>query len=219
LLSNIFVNDLRQQKYFTKEFILKESLEDVCFKNEELYTSKVQCENTNKNLIEKKNEQMSLLNNKDANINQSFKLKLKKIAQLIYIRFVGIESVMAVQAYGYNNDLNFGNLKEAFNEKIDYSEYNHYYKKYVLAFWENGNQKFDLDKESLQPLQYTIHLPGIVAFLFYPGSLPFLFGSMLFLSILFIRCKESPGFILSGLKPKIKSVFNLSLVFFKIKLI
>ena len=97
---------------------------------------------------------------------------------------------MAVQAYGYNNDLNFGNLKEAFNEKIDYSDFNHYYKKYVLAFWENGNQRFDLDKESLQPLQYTIHLPGIVAFLLYPGSLTFLFGSMLFLSILFILLEK-----------------------------
>jgi len=190
LLSNLLVNDLRQQKYFAKKFILKKYLKDTCLQNEELYMSNVQCENANKNLIVKNNEQMSLLNNEDTNINQPFKLKLKKIAQLIYIRFVGIESVMAVQAYGYNNDLNFGNLKEAFNEKIDYSDFNHYYKKYVLAFWENGNQRFDLDKESLQPLQYTIHLPGIVAFLLYPGSLPFLFGSMLFLSILFILLEK-----------------------------
>ena len=121
--------------------------------------------------------------------------KIVKALQLIYIRFVGVESLMAVSSY---HKLGFINFKEAFQEKINYSNFNHYYLKYNLLKQNDSNTKFLADKKSLKDKQYTIHVPGIVAFLYYSGSKIFLFFSIFVLSIIFYTFERIVYFSSSG---------------------
>lgn len=145
-------------------------------------------------ILEEKTEVFGKVINEDLNLYENFNnneifLKKKKLSntfykalQLVYIRFVGIESLMAVSSY---EDKNFDNFKEAFNEKIDYSNYNYYYVKYVLIGQNNTNEKFLGDRKDLTSNQYTIHVPGIVSFLYYSGSKTFIFFSIFLIGIIF----------------------------------
>lgn len=175
LTSIPIINEIRNQLYFQQEKIESEKKE----------TS----ENKIFDTLNKKN---FIINFDDENIMYN---KIYKALQLIYIRFVGIESMMAVSSY---QKLGFNNFKEAFDEKIDYSNYNHYYLKYSLLEENGSDEKFLEDKKDLKNKQYTIHTPGIIAFLYYSGSKVFLFFSVFVCSIVFFLFERFVYFSSSG---------------------
>ena len=84
----------------------------------------------------------NIFNNISENFFNNSKYLYKSI-QLSYIRFVGIDALMIVSSY---DQLNFKNLKD-FKEKVNYSNYNHYYTKFVLREKNNTSTSFDLDKK------------------------------------------------------------------------
>ena len=122
---------------------------------------------TNEKIIEEKSEVLGEINDENLNNNKTtifesklFSGKYYKVLQLVYIRFVGIESLMAVSSYP---DKSFDNFKEAFDERINYSNYNYYYVKYVLIDQKEINEKFLLDKKILQEI--NIQFMFLVLFL------------------------------------------------------
>lgn len=175
LTSIPIINEVRNQLYFQQEKIEIEK--------KKVFESKIFDTLNKKNFIIKINNESIMYS------------KIYKVLQLIYIRFVGIESMMAVSSY---QKLGFNNFKEAFEEKIDYSNYNHYYLKYSLLEEYGSNEKFLEDKKDLKNKQYTIHTPGIMAFLYYSGSKVFLFFSVFIFSIVFLLFERFVYFSSSG---------------------
>ncbi len=179
LISVLIVDKLRSTYFFTDQKIEIEKKKKIVTKD---FLNKINPEQTL--ILDKSIERMkeNIFNNISENFFNNSKYLYKSV-QLIYIRFVGIDSLMVVSSY---DQLNFKNLKEAFKEKVNYSNYNHYYTKFVLREKNNSTTSFDLDKKNLQKNQYTIHVPGIVAFLYYSGSKLFLFLSLIIISTLFL---------------------------------
>ena len=190
VLSIVVVEKTRSSYFFTDEKIELEIKKKITEKNFLKNLDSAQIEILDNNLEISKEKIFN-------NISEKFLKKkfIYKSLQLIYIRFVGIESLMIVSSY---NQLNFQNLKEAFNEKINYKNYNHYYTKYVLRENKNSGKTFNEDRKNLKKDQYTIHVPGIVAFLFYSGSKLFLFASLIVLSILFFLFERFVYYCSSG---------------------
>lgn len=95
--------------------------------------------------------------------------------ELLYLamnRWVGIDSVLAV--VGMNNILSFKLLKDSFKEKFNKNTNSFYEETFSVM-----NQYYK--KKSINNFVKGVTLPGIVAFLFYSGSLIFLFVSLSFL--------------------------------------
>ena len=99
-----------------------------------------------------------------------FILEFNQILFLIAGRWVGVDSLMAVQSI---ENKGFGLIYESLNEKFDYSN----------SFYENKIKgSFHFYKRD--PKVYTIYVPGIVGYLYYSNSLIFVFSSIVALSIL-----------------------------------
>ncbi len=189
-ISLIFVEKIRASYFFTDEKIELESKEKITEKDFLKNLNSEQIQILDKNFETSKEK---VLNKISENfLSNKF---IYKSLQLIYIRFIGIESLMIVSSY---NQLNFQNFNEAFNEKINFENYNHYYTKYVLLEDENSKATFDRKKKNQKKEQYTIHVPGIVAFLFYGGSKSFLFISLIALSIIFFLFERFVYYCSSG---------------------
>ena len=95
--------------------------------------------------------------------------------ELLYLamnRWVGIDSVLAV--IGKNNILSFELLKDSLKEKFNKNKNSFYEETFSVM-----NQYYS--KKSMDNFVKGVTLPGIVAFLFYSGSLIFLFVSLSFL--------------------------------------
>lgn len=86
-------------------------------------------------------------------------------------RWVGIEGVMAISSYP---SLGWHLWHEALNETYDEHETSFYDNNIISSYY---NQTTDKSKH------HFVSLPGIVAFLFYPGSFVFLFFAMLTCSL------------------------------------
>ena len=82
-------------------------------------------------------------------------------------RWVGMEGVMSVSNYP---NLGIKLFKDALNEKYD-EEDTSFYDKYILT---DSSPYVNIDKSK----HHFLSLPGIVAFLYYPGSYLFLFIAM-----------------------------------------
>ena len=95
-------------------------------------------------------------------------LEANQILFLIAGRWVGVDSLMAVQSID-NKGLHL--IYESLNEKFDYSN----------SFYENKIKK-SLHTYKRQPKVYTIYVPGIVGYLYYSSSLIFVFISIVILS-------------------------------------
>ena len=97
-----------------------------------------------------------------------FVLEINQILFLIAGRWVGVDSLMAVQAV---ENKGFSLIYESFNEQFDYSN----------SFYEN-KIKGSLHTYQKEPKVYTIYVPGIVGYLYYSSSLIFVFISIVILS-------------------------------------
>ena len=100
-------------------------------------------------------------------------------------RWVGIEGVLAIANYP---DRGFKLLEDALSEKYIETELSFYDSKII-----HDSPYLHIDKSK----HHFLSLPGIVAFLFYPGSYYFLFSSMLFISF-FCAGLEWVAYTLSG---------------------
>ncbi len=95
-------------------------------------------------------------------------LEMNQIIFLIAGRWVGIDSLMAVQSFE-NKGIYL--IYESLNEKFDYNN----------SFYENKikNSYFTFKSE---PKVYTIYVPGIVGYLYYSNSILFVFISIVLIS-------------------------------------
>ena len=187
LVSVPVINQIREKVYYVDDYIKIEKAEVFGQSANEKKHIKKDRQNNEKEI--NKFSDHKFLENKI--ITNTF----FKAVQLIYIRFVGIESLMAVSSY---ENKSFLNLIEAFDEKIDYSNYNYYYTKYVLVEQKKIDENFTNDKKYLTKNQYTIHVPGIVSFLYYAGSKTFLFFSIFLIGILFFYFEKLVFYSSSG---------------------
>lgn len=96
---------------------------------------------------------------------------VSQAAPLFIDRWVGIEGVMAVAS---NPNIGWSLWQEALKEKYSENTMSYFDKNLITSPY---NQT-DFTKK------HYISLPGILAFFFYPGSFPFLFGSMFLLGLL-----------------------------------
>jgi hypothetical protein len=87
-------------------------------------------------------------------------------------RWVGIEGVVAVSL---SKDLGWGLWKEAWQERFRDGELSIYDRKFIDSPYTSNVEK---------PKFHFVSLPGIVAFLYFPGSLVFLFIALVFCGLL-----------------------------------
>ena len=99
------------------------------------------------------------------------KKQIKEIFHLISHRFVGFESVLAVSSF---ENKNFEFLKSTFSTKGDSNK----------SFSEVVKNESFNDTQSNKNRTYFIKVPGIIAFLYYSGSLLFVFFSCFTLGII-----------------------------------
>jgi hypothetical protein len=205
------INNIRASKYFDPEFFYSKRVDKINEKKYESikefyifnqYTKKL---DLNKKIIEntkslsKKN--IEIVNNAKKSLerkikeiqeskNISYKKKfynnLKDISYLIQNRFIGFESLAIVTSSNRQNADTFWN---SFQEKITYQPKESYY---AINLMNTGAK--NLEPGSTR--QYSVFLPGVIAFFSYYGSLIFLFTS-LFLLHLFLGFIEKIALILS----------------------
>lgn len=88
-------------------------------------------------------------------------------------RWVGIEGVMAVSS---SEKLGWDLWREAWREKFQEDQFSLYDLRFVSAHYASSS----IDKSK----NHSVNLPGLIAFLYYPGSLPFLFFTVLFCALI-----------------------------------
>lgn len=103
----------------------------------------------------------------------SYKTKsnLRELFHLISHRFVGFEGVLSASSY---ENKNFDSLKNSFSTIDDSNK----------SFLEIIKKENFSDTQSTKEKTYFIKVPGIIAFLYYSGSLLFLFFSCFLLGIM-----------------------------------
>jgi hypothetical protein len=126
---------------------------------------------TNNNVIKNKildqNKQIIFDNDRLINLDKSKLKNTYSFNQFLYLsvnRWVGIDGVMSV--VGRGNILNFELLKNSFSDK---------YQQFSLAFYEDTFNVKEIKSIDISNNVKGNTLPGIIAFLYYSGSLLFLF--------------------------------------------
>lgn len=118
------------------------------------------------------NDDLELYESKELNKDKLSFFNNNELLYLAMNRWVGIDSVLAV--VGKNNILSFKLLKDSLKEKFNKNKNSFYEQTFSVI-----NQYYS--KKSIDNFIKGVTLPGIVAFLFYSGSLIFLFVSLSFL--------------------------------------
>ncbi len=96
-------------------------------------------------------------------------LEVNQILFLIAGRWVGVDSLMAVQSI---ENKGFNLIYKSFNEKFNYS--NSFYENVIKGSYHTYKR---------EPKVYTIYVPGIVGYLYYSNSLIFVFASIVLLCL------------------------------------
>jgi hypothetical protein len=104
-------------------------------------------------------------------LSEGVRVGVSQAAPLFLDRWVGIEGVMAVSS---NRKIGWDLWQEAWKEK---------YSENTMSFFDKNLITSPYEQTDFSKNHY-ISLPGILAFFFYPGSFPFLFGSMFLLGLL-----------------------------------
>ena len=196
LINIQIINNIRASKYFDPEFfylnkvdkINKEKYQSIkefyilnqysnsidldkkIIQNEKSISKKnIKTINDEKKSLEKKIEEIK----EDKNISYKEKIynNFKYISYLIQSRFIGFESLAIVTSSNRQSKDIFWN---SFQEKITYKPRESYY---AINFMNVGGTNL----ESGSSRQYSVFLPGVIAFFSYHGSLIFLFMSLFLL--------------------------------------
>ena len=96
-------------------------------------------------------------------------LEVNQILFLIAGRWVGVDSLMAVQSI---ENKGFNLIYKSLNEKFNYS--NSFYENVIKGSYHTYKR---------EPKVYTIYVPGIVGYLYYSNSLIFVFASIVLLCL------------------------------------
>jgi hypothetical protein len=196
LINIQIINNIRASKYFDPNFyysnnvkkILEEKYKDI----KEFYILNQYNKNLNEKVVqnnknisnkslekiddEKKSlEKLIKKTENDKNIPLRKKIfnNFRNIANLIQSRFIGFESLAIVTSSNRQDKNIFWN---SFREKITYRPSESYY---AINFMNVGGTNVS----SSSSRQYSVFLPGIVAFFSYHGSLVFLFTSLFLLHL------------------------------------
>ena len=172
IFSILVTEDLRNSYYFKKNLQSKIIDKKLNYENHNHITE-------NKTLF----KNISLNKGKKSIINIKYKKESNtagRINRFIYVilnRWVGLEAVVLLTKNKYL--LNYGLLKESFNEV----------KSHNFSFYE---QKFikETYTRNLSERTFGIILPGIIAFLYYPGSYIFLFLSIFIIICLLVSIEK-----------------------------
>lgn len=145
------------------------------------------------------------ISNDDSVILDKSKLKdTYSFNEFLYLsvnRWVGIDGVMSV--VGRGNILNFTLLKKSFSDRYD---------RYSLAFYENTFSVKEIKSFDIYHNVKGNTLPGIIAFLYYSGSLLFLFVSISSLC-LFASTVEFISFMISKKNMFFSSIISMVITF------
>ena len=171
------VDKINKEKYQSiKEFYILNQYSDSIdldkkiIQNEKNISKKnIKTINDEKKSLEKKIEEIK----EDKNISYKEKIynNFKYISYLIQSRFIGFESLAIVTSSNRQSKDIFWN---SFQEKITYKPRESYY---AINFMNVGGTNL----ESGSSRQYSVFLPGVIAFFSYYGSLIFLFMSLFLL--------------------------------------
>jgi hypothetical protein len=126
--------------------------------------------NVTKNKILDQNKQIIFDNDRLIILDKNKLKNTYSFNQFLYLsvnRWVGIDGVMSV--VGRSEILNFELLKKSFSDK---------YQRYSLAFYENTFDVKEIKSINIYNNVKGNTLPGMIAFLYYSGSLLFLFASI-----------------------------------------
>ena len=196
LINIQIINNIRASKYFDPNFyysnnvkkILEEKYKDI----KEFYILNQYNKNLNEKVVQnnknisnkslgkiddEKKSLEKLIKKTENDKNIPFRKKifnnLRNIANLIQNRFIGFESLAIVTSSNRQDKNIFWN---SFREKITYLPRESYY---AINFMNVGGTNVS----SSSSRQYSVFLPGIVAFFSYHGSLVFLFTSLFLLHL------------------------------------
>ena len=165
---SIFVSeDLRNKIYFETNLKTKIIKENLLKDNFSEYSDQLVLIKNNSSQINKNSE-----NNFKNRNNPNLESRLSQFLYVILNRWVGLEAVVLMKKKEHL--LNFELFKEAFNEK----------KSNNFSFYEQTFIK-ETSERNLSKSTFGLILPGIIAFLYYPGSHIFLFFSI-FLLVFFL---------------------------------
>jgi len=173
------INKINEQKYENiKEFYIfnqynkKLDLNKKIIQNEKNISKKnLEIINNEKKSLEKKIKEIK--ENKNISYKKKIYNNFKYISYLVQSRFIGFESLAIVTSSNRQGKNIFWN---SFQEKITYQPKESYYAK---NFMNVGGTNL----ESGSSRQYSVFLPGVIAFFSYHGSLIFLFMSLFLLHL------------------------------------
>jgi len=191
LINIQIINNIRASKYFDPQFFYLKKVTEINEKKyegiKEFYILNQYSKNLNKKIIINKNnilkKNLEAINNEKESLkkiikkikedkNIPYKKKIynnfKYISYLVQSRFIGFESLAIVTSSDKQGKDIFWN---SFQEKITYQPRKSYY---ALNFMNVGGTNL----ESGSSRQYSVFLPGVIAFFSYHGSLVFLFTSL-----------------------------------------
>ena len=171
LINIQIINNIRASKYFDPEFFYLKKINKINERKYEnikefyifnQYNKKL---DLNKKIIQNEKD----ISKKNLEIINNFKY----ISYLVQSRFIGFESLAIVTSSNRQGKNIFWN---SFQEKITYQPKESYYAK---NFMNVGGTNL----ESGSSRQYSVFLPGVIAFFSYHGSLIFLFMSLFLLHL------------------------------------
>ena len=178
---SIFISeDLRNKIYFVGNLESKPNYENfptrknTIISNNVLLISNVSLSN-----------QEDKLDNFEVSKNHNFKSRINQIMYVTLNRWVGIEPIILMNKNKHK--LNFDLLKEAFSEKKDES----------FSFYERTFIK-ETSLREFPKNTFGVILPGIIAFLYYPGSYLFLLVGIFILVFCLILLEKIVKIISDG---------------------
>ena len=203
------INNIRASKYFDPNFFYSNNVKKIFEEKyegiKEFYILNQYNKNLNEKVIQNKkdiskkslekidDEKKSLEklikkaeDHKNISYGEKIYNNFRNIAYLIQNRFIGFESLAIVTSSNRQNKNIFWN---SFQEKITYQPRESYY---AINFMNVGGANV----KSSSSRQYSVFLPGVIAFFSYHGSLSFLFTS-LFLVHFFLSFIEKFSLLLS----------------------
>ena len=168
LINIQLINSVRDIKYFDPQFIYSDKVREIKEKKYDVIIE-LKLIDDEKKILKKHIKKIE--DKKDSPYKEKIYTKFKDISFLIQNRFIGFESLAIVTSSKRQGKEAFWN---SFQEEISYKPKESYY---AINFMNVSGT--NLEAGSFR--QYSVFLPGVIAFFSYHGSLIFLFMSLFLL--------------------------------------
>lgn len=167
---------------FRETFTLKKILIFTCIALIMIFISLERVTELRNAKLYSKSTQINELSEKNLN---DFQHRMKQISFLFFKRFVGFEAVLGLTAV---DNLGFDLLKSSFSEKVNLGEYNFYVR--LVDKLSGEDTKFQSFETEKVEGTYFIKVPGMIAYLYYSGSLYFIFLTTFLIGLIFSLCER-----------------------------